>query len=422
MAREPVAEIVAYNKPLLEHRVASHEGPGDLTAQALRRKLDALAAGAFQFFRGTFHLMAWDVLKARVPHAAAQAPEGLIVGDLHLENFGVYRGASGALVYDVNDFDDVGAGPLDFDLKRLCTSALLLPGLAHGVRLNAARTIARGWAEELEKVGGRFPIPPWDAQKAEGPVQELLREKSARTRQEMIAKVAPEKGHSRLAQNEKFARPSKAWIESVHGAIAEYVESLKQLKAPEAPRGWEILDVAYRFKGTGSLGRLRFTALLGHGSDRRAVELKEARPSAMDDARGRPELRNRARVQTASIRRLQGDAWPRVAATRLGKVPALGRENEPEEEKVGCDRFAQGDSRHEELNAYARQCGQVLARLHARANAPAILGAVWSPHEAARAAVEFAEKYGAQVESDQKAFAVARGQAAKDLGIISPGG
>ena len=89
---------------------------------------------------------------------------------------------------------------------------------------------------------------------------------------------------------------------------------------------------------------------------------------------------------------------------------------------MGCDRFAQGDSRHEELNAYARQCGQVLARLHARANAPAILGAVWSPHEAARAAVEFAEKYGAQVESDQKAFAVARGQAAKDLGIISPGG
>src|SRR5439155_3756794 len=128
---------------------------------------------------------------------------------------------------------------------------------------------------------------------------------------------------------------------------------------------------------------------------RRGGAVQERRRTAMADARGRPELRNRARVQTASIRRVQGDAWPRVAATRLGKVPALGRENEPEEEKVGCDRFAQGDSRHEELNAYARQCGQVLARLHARANAPAILGAVWSPHEAARAAVEFAEKYGA---------------------------
>ena len=157
MSRDPVAEIVAYNKPLTEsgHRVSPHEGPGDLTAVALRRKLAALAATPFQFFRGTFHLMAWDVMKGRVPGAQAAAPEGMIVGDLHLENFGIYRGASGALVFDVNDFDDVGIGPLDLDLKRLCTSALLLPGLAWGVRLNAApgRKRWKRWA-------GAFPFPP----------------------------------------------------------------------------------------------------------------------------------------------------------------------------------------------------------------------------------------------------------------------
>ncbi len=185
----------------------------------------------------------------------------------------------------------------------------------------------------------------------------------------------------------------------------------------DAPRGWEVLDVAYRFKGTGSLGRLRFTALLGRNGERRAIELKEARSCAMDDARGIAPLRDRARVQTAAIRRLQGDPWPRVAATRLGKLAALGRENEPEEEKVGCDRFASGDSRHEELNFYARQCGQVLARLHARENAPAFLGAHWNPLEAARAAVDFAETYAAQVEADQKAFARAKEQVAKELGL-----
>src|SRR6185312_14555898 len=155
-ARDPIAEIVAYNLPLLEHKVDS--AMGDLTAAALRRKLEALAGSPFQFFRGTFHLMAWDLFKDRVPLAAPASPEGLIVGDLHLENFGIYRGASGDLVFDVNDFDDVGRGPLDLDLKRLCTSALLLPGLARGVRSTAAKAIARGWAEELLKVGGRFPI------------------------------------------------------------------------------------------------------------------------------------------------------------------------------------------------------------------------------------------------------------------------
>ncbi len=419
MTRDPVAEIVAYHQPLTEpaHRVAPLEGPGDLTALALRRKLQALAGTPFEFFRGTFHLMAWDVFKARVPLAQAAAPEGLVVGDLHLENFGIYRGASGTLVFDVNDFDDVGVAPLDFDLKRLCTSALLLPGLAHGVRLNAARTIARGWQEELEKIGGRFPIPAWTAEKAEGRVAELLREGACKSREVMIAKSAPEKGHARLVQGDKFVRPARPWSQMVEQAVVEYLESLKQLKAPDAPRGWEVLDVAYRFKGLGSLGRLRFTVLLGRGSERRAVELKEARSCAMDDARGVPPLRDRARVQTASIRRLQGDPWPRVAATRFGKLPALGRENEPEEEKLGWDRFSQGDAKHVELNFYARQCGQVLARLHARNGAPAILGAQWNPVEASQAAVAFAEKYAAQVEADQKAFVRAREQVAKELGL-----
>jgi uncharacterized protein (DUF2252 family) len=415
MSRDPLAEIVASNLPLADpaHRVET--SLGDMTAVALRRKLDKLAASAFQFFRGNFHLMARDLFQARVPAAASAAPEGLIVGDLHLENFGIFRGASGTLSFDVNDFDDVGYGPLDLDLRRLCTSALLLPGLSQGVRLNAARAIAKAWVEEADKIGGRFPIPPWDEKKAEGLVQKLLRERGRRTREEAIARIAPEKGHNRLVQGDKFVRPAKAWVDTVEQAFAQYLESLKQLKAPDPPREWKILDVAYRFKGTGSLGRLRFSLLLGKGAERRLVELKEARPSAMDEARARPPMRDRARVQTASIRRMQADPWPRVAATSLGKLPALGRENEPEEEKVECERFASGDTGHEELLAYARQCGQVLARMHCRVNAPIMLGAQWSAQEAARAAVEFAEKYALQVESDQKAFARSRGEIAKQL-------
>ncbi|TMA12834.1 MAG: DUF2252 domain-containing protein [Deltaproteobacteria bacterium] len=138
MARDAVAEIIEYNRP--------GGGPAEARAEALRRKLDALANTPFQFLRGTFHLMACDVLQSRVSLARGTAPAGLIVGDLHLENFGVYRGQSGALVFDVNDFDDVGCGPVDLDLKRLCTSALLLPGIDTRVRLEAAVANAQAWA------------------------------------------------------------------------------------------------------------------------------------------------------------------------------------------------------------------------------------------------------------------------------------
>ena len=175
--RDPVAEIIAACKVLRgeEHRVL-HEALGtDLTVEALRRKLDGLVSGSFPFLRGTFHLMAADLLQGRVPGAAPAAPEGLIGGDVHLENFGTYRGASGELCFDVNDFDEVGWGPLDLDLRRLCTSAMLLPGIDREARHAAARELAQAWAEAIDRLGGRFPIPSWSLDKAEGWLQQIGR-------------------------------------------------------------------------------------------------------------------------------------------------------------------------------------------------------------------------------------------------------
>ncbi|GAC1339637.1 MAG: hypothetical protein NVSMB23_08890 [Myxococcales bacterium] len=421
-SRDPVAEIVAYNQPLAARaqRVESEDGR-DLTAEALRRKLDALAASPFRFFRGTFHLMARDLLEERVPGAQAAAPEALIVGDLHLENFGVYRGASGALVFDVNDFDDVGLGPCDLDLKRLCASAFLLPGLTRGPRLAAARAIARGWADAIERLGARFPIAAFTADKAEAPLVSLLGEHGKETQSALIARVAPGKGHDRFAEAgapAKSARVGKTWLAMVEKAASAYAESLKRLKSEWSGK-FRMLDAVYRFKGTGSLGRMRFSLLLDHDGDRRIVEIKEARLSALDDVRGAAPPPHRAEVQTAAIRRLQGDPWPRVAATVLAGASALGREQQPEEEKIASDQFAagQGDRDHAQLDSYASQCGEVLARMHCRVNAPQLLDVDWKPHEAARAAVEFAERYAAQVEDDQKTFLQHRDAVVKALGL-----
>jgi hypothetical protein len=159
--------------------------------------------------------MAWDLFLDRVPGVKAATPEGLIVGDLHVENFGIYRGQSGELCFDVNDFDDVGSGPLDLDVKRLCTSALLLPGLSERVRVNAARAIALAWGDEIDKLGGRYPIPPWSLQKAEGRVGELLQERGHKTREERIEKAAPGKGHKRFDDPERLrARQSNGLKQS----------------------------------------------------------------------------------------------------------------------------------------------------------------------------------------------------------------
>ncbi len=418
MSRDPVGEIVSYNQPLLEHEVPRRGTGHDLTREALRRKLDALASSALRFFRGTFHLMACDIFQERVPDAKPAAPEGLIVGDLHLENFGVYRGQSGELCFDVNDFDDIGPGPLDLDLRRLCTSALLLPGVSATVRAKAASDIALAWADEVEKVGGRFPVPAWRVANAGGIVRKLLREAEERKCEELIGNVAPDRGHQSLVDPKRFARPAKAWTAVVEKAFAEYQANLEQLKAPDRPQGWNVLDIAYQFKGVGSLGRLRFAVLVGKGDRRRLFELKEARPSAMDAARGLPPPRDRGRAQTASIRRLQGDPWPRVASTRFGQIAALGRENDPSENKLTSDHFAGGEKHREKLHAYARQCGQVLARLHCRHNAPVLFDTTWDAGEAAHNALAFARKYAAQVNADREAFLREKARVAKKLGAV----
>src|SRR5438477_5271828 len=231
------------------------------------------------------------------------------------------------------------------------------------------------------------------------------------------------KGHRRFGEDgepPKFAHAAGPWPQVVELALDEYYDHLKQLKADTRGRGWKLLDVAYRFKGNGSLGRLRFAALLGDDEERMLLELKEAAPSAIELARGTNTfLAQRARVQTAAIRRMQGDPWPRVAGTHLGKLPALGREIQPEEEKLRCARFAvaQDGSGHEQLIAYARQCGEVLGRLHCRVNAPAMLGAPWNALEAARSAVSFAESYAAVVEADWHAYVQARSRVAQELGV-----
>ena len=415
--RSPVTEIIDFNKPLVaaERRVHAQDGR-ELTAEAMAKKLEALARGPFPFFRGTFHLMARDLLQQRVPLAAPHAPEGLIVGDLHLENFGAYRGASGQRCFDVNDFDDVGFGPVDLDLKRLCTSALLLPGLDTAARTGACKAIAQGWLEGIVRMGGRFPVRPMNADKAEAPIKELLLTHGGKP----IDALAPPKS----------VPVEPKWTAVVEAAVEEWRENLEQLKA-EVPKG-KVEGVAYRFRGTGSLGRLRFWAVLGHGEARHVVELKEARPSQLDEARLPASAKTgdaahpatsaspaapgpRARMQAASIRRLQGDPWPSIAGTHLGKLPALARLIEPDDEKIASDRFAGPKSTKEELIAYAGQCGEVLARIHVRESAPQLLSAAWDPQAAADGAVEFAKSYAKTVEADYAAFVKAAADVAAKL-------
>ncbi|MDI5977309.1 DUF2252 domain-containing protein [Amycolatopsis magusensis] len=95
-------------------------------AGAFRRKFRKMAAAPFAFYRGSACLFYADMAAEPDRWADERTGRVWIEGDLHAENFGTYMDAAGALVFDINDFDEAYLGSFTWDLKRLAASVALM--------------------------------------------------------------------------------------------------------------------------------------------------------------------------------------------------------------------------------------------------------------------------------------------------------
>ena len=97
----------------------------DVSKRLLKNKHRKMGTGAFPFLRATFYR--WVERWPEVCPRLAKRDEDVLlaVGDLHVENFGVWRDSQQRLVWGINDFDDACELPFTSDLVRLAASALL---------------------------------------------------------------------------------------------------------------------------------------------------------------------------------------------------------------------------------------------------------------------------------------------------------
>jgi hypothetical protein len=97
----------------------------DVSRKLLKKKHRRMCEGPFPFLRATFYrwIEQWPLVCPRL--ADRDDDVVLAVGDLHVENFGVWRDSRQRLVWGVNDFDDACELPFTSDLVRLATSAML---------------------------------------------------------------------------------------------------------------------------------------------------------------------------------------------------------------------------------------------------------------------------------------------------------
>jgi uncharacterized protein (DUF2252 family) len=226
-------------------------------------KCERMAPSPFDFLRGSAPLF-YAALR-RAPHlAAGPKGDGWLAGDLHLENFGVYRpqtllddARASTVAFDVNDFDDAFVGPQRLDVLRLLTSTVLaartwgLPALA--VREALETTLSGVLAGRSGGTAGRAPEP----------VRALLDRAAGRTRQELLdarTMLTPKGRHFVLG--ERYRPLSMKLRARAVRAFAEYVRSLPAAMQGHHAHAWQVQDVAFRVAGTGSLGVLRIAVLV----------------------------------------------------------------------------------------------------------------------------------------------------------------
>jgi uncharacterized protein (DUF2252 family) len=399
--RDPLAEIIQYNSRFM----GDGRDPG-----WLRSKLNRLCASPFGFLRGTFHLFVADWPIFGHDPLAEGAPQP-IVGDLHLENFGAYRSADGVVVFDVNDFDETGAGSPALDLARVATSIVLADERHSDAR--AVERIGR-LIEAWRGAAGSLDLRPIEAHETPAEVRHLIAAADEASRATWLEKrVEAVGGQRRFIQSEKYQRIED---ERLRAAITAAVHEFGA-RCPDRPNiaDWpHVIDVAARVAGTGSLGRFRWAVLVQGKSERpgkeRILELKESMPSSLAPE----ESGNPAERVIATQRRLQGAPPAFLGIAKVDGRDLTVRELQPTEAKIDVAAVRAAD-----VDALCTACGAALGRLHRRGAHELPARFAGRERTLGRVIAAFALRYAEIVFSDHASLVARRAEVEQALALPS---
>ena len=248
----------------------------DRDPERRQRKFARMRENPFAFFRGSAHLF-YEDWPDRSP--LDDAPPAWICGDLHLENFGSYRGDNGLAYFDLNDFDEAVLAPPTWEVARFLTSVFVAADMLKLPRADSTllgKTFLTAYTTAL--IDGKARWIERDC--ATGMVRRLLRSVEQRSHRAILKARTTGTGLAcRLRNLENRTLPAtpadRRMVVELVGQFAEH--------CPD-PRYYKVLDVAQRVAGLGSLGVARFAVLVrGHDmkNGQRLLDLKHESPSVL---------------------------------------------------------------------------------------------------------------------------------------------
>lgn len=405
-------------------------------------RIGRMLESPFAYFRGAAANMAFDL--------AAGPTTGINVvmdGDAHIANFGMFAAPDRRVVFDLNDFDEVAYGPWEWDVKRLLTSVVIAgrdrefdPELVETATRRAVSRYRDVLAELISvpvmdryyyrtEVKSLFEIASESSQQA---LRKAVRKARNRTSDQVLEKItiSDHSGRPRIVEQppvvvhlDSLIDDSEETVREVYKRYLETVRADQQLLLQQ----FELVDVALRVVGVGSVGTACFIVLLiGPAGEPLFLQVKEAQQSvvyqyggvALPDHGEVPFVDGSAgeghRVVSGQ-RMLQAASDPFLGWVEFRGKSYYWRQFRDMKGSANLDEIS--DTAFVE---YSGLCGRLLARAHAQSpNAPVIWGYAGRGNKLDDAMVSWSYAYADQIERDYETLqrAVSQGRLPAERGV-----
>ncbi len=343
-------------KPTVFERIAEFNANKEPRAVAV--KLEHLSKDPFSFFRGTCHLFYEDLFE-RSP--SVTSPTVWMCGDLHLGNFGSYKGKQDLVYFDLNDFDESILAPAHLEIVRLVVSifvatrdcpqkermemvALFLSRYVRTLRLGKALYIERDTAKgEIKKL-----------------IKQVMKRNSLRLLKERT--TSQKKGMRELKVGEKLLSLENDLVLK-KALMASFQKWLGEQKIEG-----KVVDVGFRLAGVGSLGTHRYLFLVKE--NKRSYSLLDAKrafpsclqkgihisqPNWKDEADRIIQIESRMQQSTPSILLDFGFQEEQYVVKKL----------QPTTDKINIEVLVQ---KPKQLQSYVKQLGILVASAQLRSS------------------------------------------------------
>jgi uncharacterized protein (DUF2252 family) len=394
----------------------------------------------FTFYRGAAKIMAADLKDTPVAGLHVQ-----LCGDAHLSNFGVFASPERRLLFDVNDFDETLPGPFEYDVKRMVASFTIAGrnnGFTKADTRAATRASVAAYREAMASFAAMGTMDVWYAHLDEDELMNGIRSAAKASKSKKGAKAAKRVAKTAVKGVEKARTRDSLQALSKLGEVvdgryrivsqppiiipARDLAATYGLSRDETLRGlrqqfrayratlredqrrllerFELVDVARKVVGVGSVGTRAFIALL-QGRDQHDplfLQVKEATASVLEGPLPKSRHRQHGERVVAGQRMMQAVSDIFLGWTKGADVSRhyYWRQLRDMKGSVEVETMAPVG-----LSFYAGICGWTLARAHARSGDPiAIAAYLGSSDQFDQSITDFSQRYADQNELDYQAF------------------